>query len=209
MIFHKIFGGLLLFLSIKLNAQKINYSPEIVIGHRSYTYLHNINIPVNNKIKINNLTLFDTEYESFKGTSNNIFFLRNSISYNLSKSIAINAAAGIKNPGTFFSVFSQYRKSNQDFSFGYSIGFTYQKEFTLEQSLNFEYYPRITEEIRAYISLLAIANINLKEYQRGLQFFKIGIRLKKSGYGLFVNLDQFNNNKKNLENAGFFIKYNF
>lgn len=53
-------------------AQQLAYTPDIVLGHRSYTYLHNISYQFNDKLKVNNLTLFDTEYTKDK---ENIFFI--------------------------------------------------------------------------------------------------------------------------------------
>lgn len=46
----------------QVKAQQLTYTPDIVLGHRSYTYLHNVSYQFNDKLKINNLTLFDTEY---------------------------------------------------------------------------------------------------------------------------------------------------
>ncbi len=197
---------LLWFFSIKLTAQQLTYVPDIVIGHRSSTYLHNVNYQFNSKIRVNNLTLFDTEYKEYK---NNIFFIRNTLSYNIPKKISLNAEKKKKNPGSFFTISAQYRMLKPTYSFAYSIGTTYQKGFTLEQSISIEYYPTLTENLQLYFNFLAIANVNLEEYQRGLQFIRLGLKEKKVSYGLFLNLDQFNNNIKTLENAGTFIKYQF
>jgi hypothetical protein len=92
--------------SLNLNAQKLNYTPDLVAGHRSYTYMHNVNYYFNDRLKLNNLTLFDTEYTRDK---ENIFFIRNTLAYHLTRKISINAALGMKNPGAFFSVYIQYR----------------------------------------------------------------------------------------------------
>ncbi len=189
-----------------LRAQPLSYGPDVVGGHRSFTYLHNINYHFTDKLKVNNLTLFDTEYREDK---NNIFFVRNTLSYNLTRQITLNGALGVKNPGSFLTVSAQYRKVTPTGSFGYSIGTTYQKGFTLEQALSFEYAPYLFRRIHAYISLLAIANITLEEYQRGLQFVRLGVKEKLVSYGLAINLDQFDNSRKTLENAGIFIKRSF
>jgi hypothetical protein len=203
------FAALIILFNLQLNAQQLTYYPDLVVGHRSYTYLHNINYQINSKFKFNNLTLFDTEYETFKGNRSNIFFLRNLISYSLSQKISLSAAVGIKNPGSFVTASALFRTAKPIYSFAYSIGVTYQKGFTVEQSLNIEYVPPINENYKAYFNLLAIANVNLNEYQRGLQFLRMGVKVNKGIYGLFLNLDQFNNNQRTLENAGVFIKYNF
>lgn len=203
------FAAFIISFTLPLNAQQLTYYPDLAIGHRSYTYFHNINYQINPKFRINNLTLFDTEYETFKGNRSNIFFLRNSISYNLSQKISLSAAVGIKNPGAFVTASALFRKSKPIYSFAYSLGVTYQKGFTLEQSLNIEYLPPIINDYKGYFNLLAIANVNLNEYQRGLQFLRMGVKVNKGIYGLFLNLDQFNNSQRTLENAGIFIKYNF
>ena len=79
-------------------AQQLAYTPDIVLGHRSYTYLHNVSYQFKDKLKINNLTLFDTEYTKDK---ENIFFIRNTISYSLTNKISFHAGFGMKNPGAF------------------------------------------------------------------------------------------------------------
>ncbi|GAL83984.1 hypothetical protein MYP_1212 [Sporocytophaga myxococcoides] len=197
---------ILFFLSKELNAQQLSYTPDIVLGHRSLTYLHHVNYNFNNKIKINNLTLFDTEYSSDNA---NIFFIRNTFSYNVLRKVTFNVAFGMKNPGSFFTISTQYRTGHPRYLFAYSIGTTYQRGFTLEQSIALEYYPYLAENLQAYFNLLAIANINLEEYQRGLQFVRLGFKENKIIYGLALNADQFNNAKRRLVNTGIFIKYNF
>ncbi|KFF26562.1 hypothetical protein [Chryseobacterium vrystaatense] len=189
-----------------LTAQQLSYTPDIVLGHRSYTYMHNINYQLNDRLKINNLTLFDTEYTKDK---NNIFFIRNTLSYSLHKRFNMNAAFGIKNPGAFFSMSAQYRITASSFSFSYSIGATYQKGYSLEQSVSFEYAPHLKENIKGYFSVLAIGNLDDSGYPRGLQFIRLGLKQDKIMYGIATNFDQFNNAEKTLENIGAFIKYNF
>ncbi|TLX25365.1 hypothetical protein FE904_12165 [Chryseobacterium indologenes] len=189
-----------------LSAQKISYTPDIVVGHRSYTYLHHINYQLNDRLKLNNLTLFDTEYTKDK---ENIFFIRNTLAYNLSKRFIVNAAFGMKNPGAFFSAYLQYKITHPTYSFSYSVGTTYQKEFSLEQSVSFEYTPYLKENLQGYFSVLAIGNLDHSGYPRGLQFVRLGIKQDKMMYGLASNFDQFNNGKKTLENIGAFVKYNF
>lgn len=192
--------------SLPLNAQKLNYTPDLVLGHRSYTYMHNINYYFNDRLKLNNLTLFDTEYTKDK---ENIFFIRNTLTYNLSKRFSINAALGMKNPGAFFSAYVQYRISKPLYSFSYSIGATYQKGFSLEQSVSVEFTPYLKENLQGYLSVLAIGNIDNSGYPRGLQFIRLGVKEDKIMYGIASNFDQFNNAKKTLENIGVFVKYNF
>ncbi|TZF93676.1 hypothetical protein FW781_18465 [Chryseobacterium panacisoli] len=192
--------------SLNLNAQKLSYTPDLVLGHRSYTYMHNVNYQLNERLKLNNLTLFDTEYTKDK---ENIFFIRNTLAYSFTKRLSANAAFGIKNPGAFFSAYLQYKIVQPGYSLAYSIGTTYQKGFSLEQSISFEYTPYLTGNLKGYFSVLAIGNLDDSGYPRGLQFIRLGVKQDKMMYGLASNFDQFNNGKKTLENIGAFIKYNF
>jgi len=192
--------------STQLNAQKLSYTPDLVLGHRSYTYMHNVNYQINERLKLNNLTLFDTEYTR---DQDNIFFIRNTLTYSFTKKISLNGAFGVKNPGAFFSLYAQYRMVQPSYSFSYSIGATYQKGFSLEQSISFEYIPQLRENLKGYFSVLAIGNLDNKGYPRGLQFIRLGVKQDKMMYGIASNFDQFNNSKKTLENIGAFVKYNF
>ncbi|MDR6525558.1 hypothetical protein J2787_000928 [Chryseobacterium rhizosphaerae] len=192
--------------STQLNAQKLSYTPDLVLGHRSYTYMHNVNYQINERLKLNNLTLFDTEYTK---DQDNIFFIRNTLAYSFTKKISLNGAFGVKNPGAFFSLYAQYRMVQPSYSFSYSIGATYQKGFSLEQSISFEYTPQLKENLKGYFSVLAIGNLDNTGYPRGLQFIRLGVKQDKMMYGIASNFDQFNNSKKTLENIGAFVKYNF
>lgn len=192
--------------SLSVRAQQLTYTPDLVLGHRSYTYMHNVNYYFNDRLKLNNLTLFDTEYTK---DQENIFFIRNTLAYNLTKHFSVNAAMGMKNPGVFFSAYVQYRIAKSSYSLSYSVGTTYQKGFSLEQSVSFEYMPHLKGNLQGYFSVLAIGNLDDSGYPRGLQFIRLGVKQNKMMYGLASNFDQFNNGKKTLENIGAFVKYNF
>ncbi|MAY83316.1 MAG: hypothetical protein CMP59_04205 [Flavobacteriales bacterium] len=186
--------------------QDVILIPEVLMGNRSQTYLQYIGYDFNKRLSVNNLTLFDTEYSD---DSNNIHFVRNTISYEVSTNVLFNTSIGVKNPGHFATIALQYRYSKKDLQFSYSAGTTYQEGFTLEQSLLLKYTPSISNNLKAYFNLLAIANIDLKEYQRGIQQLRLGMLKHQTAYGLGLNLDQFNNASKTLSNLGVFIKHNF
>ncbi|OWW24470.1 hypothetical protein B4Q04_14225 [Zobellia sp. OII3] len=186
--------------------QELNFSPDLVLGNRSVAYKHLIKYSISPKLSLDNLTLFDTEYEE---DTNNIYFVRNNISYQFNQKIKLNTAIGIKNPGAFCTISLGFSSKTTNFSFAYTAGSTYQKGFSFEQSLVLSYTPNLGRNHSGYINLLATANINSNGYIRGLQQLKIGIRKEQLITGLAVNLDQFNNARKKLQNMGVFLKYNF
>ncbi|MBQ4915847.1 hypothetical protein J8L85_15435 [Maribacter sp. MMG018] len=191
---------------LNVTGQELDFSPDMVLGNRSVTYKHFIGYSINSRLSIDQLTLFDTEYEE---DANNIYFIRNNFSYHFNEKIKLNTAIGIKNPGAFCTVSLGFSMKTNNFSFTYTAGSTYQKGFSFEQSVVFSYTPDLGHGLEGYINLLATANINGDGYIRGLQQFKIGIRKKQMITGLALNLDQFNNAQKKLENMGVFVKYNF
>src|SRR6056297_2998949 len=81
--------------------QEVSFASDVVFGNRSLTYKHLIKYSMNPKLSVDNLTLFDSEYDT---DLNNIYFIRNTISYALTKNIMANTAMGIKNPGAFGTV---------------------------------------------------------------------------------------------------------
>jgi hypothetical protein len=198
---------ILIYLTV-LNAsgQELNFSPDLVFGNRSVTYKHLVKYYISPKLSVDNLTLFDTEYEE---DTNNIYFVRNNFSYQFNPKINLNTAIGVKSPGAFCTVSLGFSSKTTNFSFAYTAGSTYQKGFSLEQSLVLSYFPDLGHNHKGYINLLATANINANGYIRGLQQFKIGLRKKQLITGLALNLDQFNNARKKLQNMGVFLKYNF
>lgn len=192
--------------SLPLAAQSISFSPEMVLGNRSTGYQHFIGYKINDKWIINNVSLFDSEYRNDK---NNIFFIRNMLSYNLNKHFKANAAIGIKNPGKFVTITSQYQYAKSNFKISYAIGSTYQNGFTLEQTLFMNYTPSVTKNIQAYVNLFVVVNTNLKALDRGIQQLRFGIKKEKIITGIAINLDQFTKAEKTLENFGICIKYNY
>lgn len=191
---------------INVSAQQLHYFPEIFAGHRSVNYMQTVNVKLNKTFSVNNLMLFDTEYTS---NSNNIFFIRNTMVYHLTSKLKLNVLMGVKNPGSFAGGALQYGLLQSNYSFAYSIGATYQRGFTLEQMLRVEYTPHIASHTQIFTMLLAMANVNIHEYQRGLLYTRLGLKHGKVVYGAAFNVDQFNNNSKSLKNIGSFIKYNF
>lgn len=198
--------SLLSFFPFPVGAQQAAYVPELLAGHRSVSYLHNVTYRLSDRMSLSNLTLFDTEYCH---DVRNIFFIRNMFSYTLFPGLAVNVFFGVKNPGSFTGVALQYTYRKTTYVLAYSAGATYQKDVTLEQSLRLEYFPRISPQYQAYFNLLAIANVNTTEYQRGLLYLRLGLKKNNLAYGLGFNLDQFNNNAQSLENAGSFIRFQF
>lgn len=188
-----------------LSSQSVSFSPEMIVGNRSTSYQHYIGYKFNTSWSINNVSLFDTEYTNI----NNIFFIRNMLSYNLNKHFKANASIGIKNPGAFASLTSQYEYIASNFKLSYAIGSTYQNGFTLEQTLMMNYTPNLTKKLQAYLNLFAVVNTNLKALDRGIQQLRIGIKKEQLITGMAINLDQFTKAEKTLENFGVFIKFNF
>ncbi|QQX75269.1 MULTISPECIES: hypothetical protein [Aequorivita] len=186
--------------------QAISFTPEIFLGNRATAYQHFIGYKFNDTWSINNVSLYDTEYINDK---NNIFFIRNMLSYNFTPRFKTNFAAGIKNPGKFATISTQYEYATSNFRLSYAIGSTYQSGFTLEQNLRLNYTPRLSKNIQGYINLFVVVNTNLKVLDRGIQQLRVGIKNKQLITGIGANLDQFTKAEKTLENFGAFIKYNF
>lgn len=195
-----------LFSSLHCPAQKTSYTPELVTGYRSLFYQHGINHFFSKKLRFNNLVVYDTEYRSAK---NNLFFIRNTLFFALNKPLSLHTAIGIKNPGSFATIALQYQYQTGPLRFLYTAGATYQTGITLEQSLILEYNPLLQPGTNVYFRLQAIANTDFTQYQRGIQQFRAGIQQETTQYGVAVNLDQFNNGAKQLENAGIFVRYHF
>lgn len=186
-------------------AQKFSYNPEGMVGHRSYFYTHTFNYQISDKVKLQNLILFDTEYDNDK---HNILFMRNTLAYQFSKHFTLNTSIGIKNPGKFASMLLQYQVSGKEVLFSYAVGTTYQAGFTLEQSLLFEYTPQLTDKVKGLFRVSAVGNVNAEEYTRGFQHIRLGVKYEEYSFGIAANLEQFNNSWKHLENIGVFAKVN-
>lgn len=196
----------ILFGAFTSNAQHVNFTPEMLLGNRSIGYQHFIGYNFNDKWSINNISQFDTEYAD---DETNIFFIRNMLSYTLNQHFKANLALGVKSPGKFATISTQYEYNISTFKLNYAIGSTYQDGFKLVQTLILNYTPMLSKTIQGYINLFAVVNTNLKVLDRGIQQLRIGIKKEKLITGIAANLDQFYKAEKTLENFGVFIKYNF
>lgn len=188
-----------------LFSQQESFQLENVLGHRSVSYQHLYTSELGNRWLYKQLILFDYDHTSENET---LYFIRNRIAYRLSTCIQLHAAAGIKNPGIFGTVGSQFNIQHNALSINYSIGSTYQEGFTLEQSIVIHYLPKLGPSLNGYLKLLLIANTDLKSIQRGIQQFRLGIKQNQWKVGYALNLDQFDNASKQLINQGIFITYN-
>jgi len=195
----------LFLIATQIGAQELHLNPDIVLGNRSVTYKHFAKFSIDGKFSVDNLILFDTEYES---DSNNIYFIRNNLSYQLFEKWNLNLGVGIKNPGSFYTFSVGFRTQKPSFKLGYNIGSTYQNGFSLEQTLSVTFEPILNTKLKGFLNLLAVGNLSSVGYTRGLQQFKVGVQKTKLVTGLALNLDQFNNSRKKLENMGFFLMYN-
>lgn len=202
----QILSLLLLICSSDTRSQNGGYTPEMAAGNRSLFYQHGLSAGIGKKLRFSNLSIYDADYVNEK---NNLYFIRNTVSFLVGKHISLNTSLGIKNPGAFSTLAIQYLRKTKVLQFAYSAGITYRADYTLEQSLLLEYTPYFSQKKQLYFRAQAIANHNWEQYQRGIQQFRFGIKLDHLQYGLAVNLDQFDNGFRKLENAGFFVRHLF
>jgi hypothetical protein len=188
-------------------AQTMSFAPEAVVGYRSFAYMHGINVRLGRQVSLSNLAIYDAAYNS---DHNNIFFIRNSIALRLHPAFAVNAFGGIKNPGSFWGAAVEWRfVPFPALTLSYAAGPTYQRGFTLEQSIKIVYAPRLSKTWTGYLSLLLIGNTNFRFWPRSLLYARVGAQHNKLIWGIGIHIDRFNNRDKELHNVGPFIKYQF
>ncbi|PKA84522.1 hypothetical protein ATE92_2717 [Ulvibacter sp. MAR_2010_11] len=204
---------LALFVNKQVVSQNVTYNPEILLGHRAYNYQHKVGSELNQYFTITNIVVYDTEYDKDRKA---IYFLRNTVSYNFHKHFSIAIGLGLKNPGAFTTISGGYNFKSKDFSLVYALGTTYQNHFTLETFLLVEYTPKIGNTLYGLIKFQVSGNfkidnyqINLKEFERGIQQFRLGLNKGNGQFGFAANFDQFSNSNISLFNLGIFYKHNF
>lgn len=185
------------------SGQNILFSPEVLVGDRSVSYQHLQRIELNLKWSYQNTFIIDNEYAS---DNNRIYFFRNSISYHHSNKWRTNLAFGLKNPGLFSTISWTYLNKDNQHSFFYSVGFTYQNGISIEQSMLYRKELIRIQKYTLYYQVFAVANIDVHGYTRGLQQLRIGFQKEAIQFGFGLNFDQFNNGNKTLVNQGGYIK---
>lgn len=198
------FLSCLLSLGFLSNAQQPSYQPEMVAGHRSYTYQHNIFLPISKSWTFSNLAYFDTEYLD---NDRNIYSIRTMLSYNISKSFQFNTAVGMKNPGTFSTVSLQYNYQNKRLFFLTNLGWYYQNGSAMEHFILAQYTLPLTSKTDLYFRGQSTLDINAEGIFRGVQQLRIGIDKGDFGIGLAGGFDQWNNAGTSVTNFGVYIKY--
>lgn len=179
------------------------FTPELVLGNRSIFYQHRVNATLYKGLSFNNISQIDGEYSTNK---NNIYFIRNTLSLKIDKHFSVNASYGLKNPGSFSTLFLNYTFLRKEFALNYAFGVTLQKGFSLEHSFNIENNFKLTNAYQLNTRFQALVNHTKSEYFRGFQQVRIGVKRNNIIIGFAANYDQFNNNSKVLSNYGFYIK---
>lgn len=187
------------------SAQHLAYAPEAMVGQRAFSWQHSIQTPLNSRWQFSNVVLYDHIYTH----EPNIYFIKNSITYQLNNSLRIEAGCGIKNPGAFGSLLLQYHYHQNNISFSYGIGPGIQNGILLEQALRAHFSPPISSTTNAILSFFASINIANNRLDRGLQQLRIGIKKQQISGGLALNIDQFNNHNGSFFNTGIFLKHQF
>jgi len=185
-------------------AQQIRIAPEVLIGHRAAFYKQDFMLQCNERIFINTNAVYDAD---FRHEQKVLYFLRNAVSYTISKSTAISLAHGVKNPGTFGTVAVQYSLSDENLLLISSVGLTYLHSFTIEPFVLVEYNGAIASTTQFYFRFQAVVNISVEAFTRGIQQVRVGISNGKMKYGIGGNFDQFLHAETKLENIGLFFKY--
>ncbi len=186
------------------SAQHAELSPEVLLGGRSFSYLHTFDIRFGEKFGFSNLTLYDNDHQE---QGREIYFIRGTFSYRFVPHLSLTASLGLKNPGDFYTLAVKYDRRGKNQSMAYTVGLTYQKDFSLEQSLSYRKELLQFGDHTLFFRLLAIVNIDSKGYQRGLQQLRIGVNKRSMSYGAGANFDQFDNSAVMLVNYGLFFKY--
>lgn len=197
------FLSYLLWSGFLANAQQLSYQPEMVLGHRSYTYQHNVFLPISKSWTFSNLVYFDTEHLN---NDRNIYSIRNTISYTISKSFQFNTAVGLKNPGTFSTISLQYNYHNKRLFFLTNLGWYYQNGSAVEHFILAQYSIPLTSKTDLYFRGQSTLDINRDGILRGVQQLRIGVDNGDFGVGLAGGFDQWNNAETSITNFGVYIK---
>uniref|UniRef100_UPI003217CBD6 hypothetical protein n=1 Tax=uncultured Draconibacterium sp. TaxID=1573823 RepID=UPI003217CBD6 len=182
--------------------QKVYFSPENFLGNRSNNYQHIIRAEISNKIRFTNFAYLDSDYRK----QENLYNIRNTVSYNILNDWSSNLAFGLKNPGFYSTSSIQFSQKHEALSYIISSGATYQKSFTSENFASIQYTPKIRNNLMLYLKSTFSINIDKKGITRGIQQFRVGVKNKQLIYGMAGNLDQFNYNQRMLANYGFFLR---
>jgi hypothetical protein len=199
------FTVLLSFCSFAVDDSKLHFSPENFLGYRSNNYQHIISAKIFEKLSLSNFTYLDSDFN----TKENLYNIRNTISYTLLSNWSTYLAFGLKNPGLYTTASAQYGKNNSTFSYLLRTGATYQKSWTSESITTILYTPKISNNLTAFFKTTFSLNIDRMGITRGIQQFRLGIKNKQLIYGLASNFDQFNYNKKTLTNLGLFLRISY
>ncbi|WP_319480242.1 hypothetical protein [uncultured Draconibacterium sp.] len=184
---------------------QLRFSPENFVGNRSNNYQHIVGVKISGKLRFSNFAYLDSDYS----TKENLYNIRNTISYDLVKSWSSNLAFGLKNPGLYTTASLQHGKKYNAFSYLLRTGATYQKSWTSESFATVLYAPEISNNITAFLKASFSFSANSKGITRGIQQLRLGIKNKQLVYGWASNFDQFNYNQRALTNHGLFLRISY
>jgi len=183
--------------------QNFQFDPELLTGNRSVFYQHLLRVHTTDRVSFQNVFLIDHSYHK---PEDQIYFFRNTISYQATPVWSSNISFGLKNPGLFGTFSLSVKKISSRQTILYAFGVTVQRTLSLEQSLFLQREFITLKDCRLFYQVLIVLNLDNSGYTRGLQQFRVGVKKRGLQMGFGVNLDQFNNAQKTLHNHGLFLK---
>lgn len=183
----------------------MTFFPEVVVGHRSYSYAHNADFPVDKKWSIVNIVSVDVEHTGYE---RNLFFIGSGLSYHLSPAFKANALVGLKDPGAFGAINIQYSKKFEKIFFTTFLGWHYLKESDVEHFMLAQYKTPIKDNLDFVLKIQSVMTFNKHGFSRGIEQVRLGVAGRKAGFGLAVNFDQWARVLSPIYNVGFYFTYN-
>ncbi len=196
-------------------APKTNRPPipiEVMFGNEEIYFLGILNLPFEKGTKLGYFGVASALVPYENARSNNEIVISNSLTYSLSQKWY--ATAGLQFhyskgavPFTGFQFFS----ANPKWLFLFSPNLQLAPTINFETVGIVEYKPKLSKGLRLYSRFQGIYNQNLDDgaHERSLLYLRAGISLKRTSFGVGLNIDIYGPERQSEQNYGIFINHLF
>ncbi len=185
---------------------------EVMFGNEEIYFLGILNLPFEKGTKLGYFGVASALVPYENGRSNNEIVISNALTYSLSQKWY--ATAGLQ---FHYSKGAVPFTGFQFFSANPTWLFLFSPNMQLAPSINFEtvgiveYKPKLSEGLRLYSRFQGIYNQNLDDgaHERSLLYLRAGISLKRTSFGVGLNIDSYGPERQSEQNYGVFINHLF
>lgn len=183
--------------------------PEFQIGHNKLLFQNILIKPLDKDHKFDffNITYFDAHFDKEDKTFNE-GLIQTYVAYNFLKGVGIGMGGTYNTfSGVSPNLVGQFVRAGRSHLIVFFVAAHLKSTPSYEAFSQIQYRPKISENVRLFIQLMALTNWNrLEIHSRSFQQLRLGLDVKNYQFGLGADFDQYGPMRSSKTNFGVFIR---